>query len=69
MSPLCFDSILLWCAFKQVLVQYLTLTEGLVAQRMLKFMVVEMDKVVDKVADMVVDMEFYKVAYEVVVWV
>ena len=45
--------------------QYLTLTEGLVAQRMLKFMVVEME--VDKVADMVVDMEFYKVAYEVVV--
>ena len=67
MSPLCFDSILLWCAFKQVLVQYLILTEGLVAQRMLKFMVVEME--VDKVADMVVDMEFYKVAYEVVVWV
>ena len=44
--------------------QYLILTEGLVAQRMLKFMVVEME--VDKVADMVVDMKVDKVANEMV---
>ena len=42
--------------------QYLILTKGLVAQRMLKFVVVEMevDKVVDKVVDEVTDMEIDK---------